>query len=149
MLDHARLNGLSRVRRTRNAFLGADPQSGLQLADVTVGIQDLNVTADAQISLLGLRLDSPIILRLSFLEVSVKSYLNHESNRPILDDVQVPSLDGLSIDLPALGFAGSVLVDMIASSLMAVFRGSIKQLIRSQLLKFASRSINRSHVRFN
>lgn len=143
------MTGLSGIHRVGNAFLGPDPVSGLQLVDVTVAVEGLNMTASSGLSFMGASLYSPLFAEIESLEINVKSYLNAKSNKPILDDIQVTRIDGLNLDVPGLGSAGSTIVDWIASGILTVFKGSFKELIRMNLLKYASRAINRPHMKFN
>lgn len=149
VLDEAKLNGLSRLHRKGNAILGPDARSGLQFADVTVGIEKLNLTGAARFSLLGASIRSSIFLEVASLEVNLKSYLNNQSNKPILDDITISRIDGITLDLPGLGSTGSKILDIVASGILRIFKGSLKELIRSNLLKFVNKAVNRSHMKFN
>ena len=148
-LDDAKLNGISRLHRTGNAILGPDARSGLQLADVTVGVENLNLTGGARFSILGASIHSPISLQLKALGVNIKSYLNNQSNKPILDDLLITRIDGITLDLPGLGSTGSTIVDLLASGILTLFKGSLKELIRSNLLKFVNGAVNRPNMKLN
>lgn len=119
------------------------------MADVTVAVNKLNLTAMTRITLFGASLYSPLFVQIEDLEINVKSYLNAQSNKPILEDMLVTRIDGLTLDLPGLGSAGSFMMDCLASTVLTLFKGSFKDLIRTNLLKFASKAINRSHRNFN
>lgn len=149
VLENGKLTGLTSIHRTGDAFLGPDEVSGLQLADVTVTVDNLNLTGAGRLALFGASLNSAVFVQIETLEINVKSYLNAKSNKPILDDILVTRIGGLTVDLPGLGSVGSFMLDCLASSILTVFKGSFKDLIRTNLLKFASKAINRSHTKFN
>lgn len=151
LLADSKLNGLSRLHRTKDSFIGPDSESGLMFADVTVGVQCLNLTGFAEISLMGLRITSPLFFEMANTEINVKSYLDPKpgNNKPIIDDLTVTELEGVTLDLPAIGFAGSTLIDMGIKLLLTTFRGSLKEALRMNLLRFVDKAVHKSHLRLN
>lgn len=145
MLEEGRINGLSIVERSQDAFLGPEYKNGPIFAKVTFGAKDINMTGITQVSLLGMSMQSDVCVGIKGMETRVKAHLS-ESAKPIIDDITLTRLDGVRIDLP--GFGGvSVVADLAIKGLVFFFEESLKDIIERNLLKFANIAIHHHHFK--
>ena len=149
LIKNITVTGLAKVRRTENATIGPDKDSGMLFADTTAGIENLIVTAYSEINFLGLFVSSDVFISIDFIEINVKGYLANDSDKPIIDSLKVTHLHGVNIDLPSLGRAGSKMVDILATIFITVFKGSIKRIVEENLLKLVYQAILRNKFHLN
>lgn len=145
-MENATINGLSFVHRTKDAFLGPDSKSGLMFADVSVEVKDINMTGRTRMSLLGMSLESDVLLEVGGIEARINAYLSDLSGKPIIEDITLTRLYGVSVDLPGLGGVSS-LADLVIKGLASMFEGSLKDFVRKYILKFVNIIVNRSNVK--
>lgn len=91
-------------------------------------------------------LESDVLLEVGGIEARINAYLSDLSGKPIIEDITLTRLYGVSVDLPGLGGVSS-LADLVIKGLASMFEGSLKDFVRKYILKFVNIIVNRSNVK--
>lgn len=147
-LMNGTLYGLSKFKRTRDAYLGPHPEKGQMYTEVPLGVEDLNMTSLVRLNFLGAKMNSDLLVKIQRIEAVIKAYLSHDSGLPVIDAVHIKHMDGIRIDLPSLGIL-STFFDLFSRAFLTIFKGSLKGMLEKSLIRVANHAIRRTNIKFS
>ncbi|KAI1289140.1 hypothetical protein HDE_08461 [Halotydeus destructor] len=144
LIKYGELHGLRNVHRSGKAYLGHQGMD--KVADVRIGVENLNFTGLTKVSFLGYTKSSDILVNIDHFEAKVRAHLNKQSGEPVLEQVKVEQLSGISVHLPGLGF-WSKPVQFATRAIVAAFKGTIKSQIEKKISDVAEEAIKRNRMK--